>query len=201
MSSIPANRNPFFKRIWEYAKTNFSKNNIIKKLIFFSIGFVVVLVPSLVLNILISKGEVIPGLVTGIERNDGIAFGIDIGFGWMIALRVIISIILFIAILLTNEWWTILFISMAFTGGLFNLFDGIINEGEGGVLDYIDNSWLGLSGNYGNVPDYAVVVAFISVALGTIIDLIVSSAKDRANKKLEEAKESIKPTKDATTKV
>jgi lipoprotein signal peptidase len=90
-------------------------------------------------------------------------------------LQSMICIILLGCILFMKKWYYILPLALAFTGGMFNLFDRVVGfPGDPNtVIDYIPTLWL--NNTTSNFPDFSIVGGVIAFAVLYVIFTIIDA--------------------------
>ena len=185
--------NSFLSKIKLTLKQNFTKKNSLKRLLFFCISAVIVIVCSWPMHTFAMNAKNSHygnGFIQiDIALNPGIAFSIlENKVAAIFCLQGLIILILSVFLVFSNKWYYTLFVGFAETGALFNFFDRMITKNPVSisgnkwcVLDYFHLSFGKTSFNF---PDMFILFGVISASIIVTVFAIVNGIKDYKNKKV-----------------
>lgn len=178
-----------------YSKFAFSKNEWLKRGLYFSIGCIVVLFFSLSFYFwALNQYKAVFGdgfIRINIILNDGIAFSMLWGnFGAIVALQTFSVLILIGIIIFSTKWFYTLLLGMTITGSLFNLIDRFFPKQIPGedlkshaVLDYLQFNTKHYESAIFNFPDVFILIGIIGCALILIIRCFIVDKDNKEVKK------------------
>ncbi|MDR2461921.1 MAG: signal peptidase II [Mycoplasmataceae bacterium] len=173
-----------------YFKKNFTKKLIYMRIIWSTIGILIVLLTTIPMYIWAANADDY-NYGTGnfidinIVLNSGISFGMfSNNTTFVYFIQWFVSIMILIVAIFSNKWYYSLFLSLSFTGGFFNVIDRLIPvyikcfniEKHDQVLDYFhfvfgNTSW--------NFPDAFIISGIIGVSLFYFINLLRDLVKKK----------------------
>lgn len=173
--------------ITNFFKNNFSYKNNIKRLIYFGLGFAIALILCLpiyliVINLKNSYNDVIPNFFyIHVTENRGVSFStFEDWAGWQVNLLQLgfAFIVLLIILFITPRKYYILFLSLVFFAGLFNVIDRGMNftinyhdeaiVKDEVVLDYFQFAWFNA---IFNMQDAIISGSVLGLAITYIIEI------------------------------
>ena len=166
-----------------FIKVNFNFHNTMMRVIWCSVAFLIVFIPSLVLTLHVMKvGK--PGWHNA-TLNDGVAFSLSIPTDGIYAIQSILSLVLIGMTLFCCKWYTILPAGMATFGAMYNLIDRAVPkdilDGQGKVKDCVLD-YIGVGNSICNVPDIMILTGIGGIVVATIVEIIVESVQEKKEK-------------------
>ncbi|MDR2636462.1 MAG: tRNA (adenosine(37)-N6)-threonylcarbamoyltransferase complex dimerization subunit type 1 TsaB [Mycoplasmataceae bacterium] len=169
-----------------------SWKKIYKNVRFFPIALLIVIIPSLTMNLWCQKQGLGPWgdqnllIHINIIMNQGSAFsfGEDYPFVMRTIQGTICLVVFFLAICIFSDWYYVMLFFIIFSSGIFNFSDALVQKDIGnGVIDYFQSKYLVWNAIF-NFPDAFVCtssVIFCGIFCGKNIYILASGFQHKPN--------------------